>query len=229
MINKVYFSSLNLNKLIKLAERSNNILEVNHSDNLLIISVVENVGAIVSKAQSALGTGMVKNLTTEVFQKDTYRDETFKGLRMLIDAGSKRHARPDFQKASFRLAKVFDSHGKNLYRWSYEEQTKALKALFKDLGKEQAAKDLQMIGGSEWLEELKHDQKAFDEVFLRHQRQQEDQERSQDREVWLELKPALENLYTVLNALATTDQVEDLEQTIEQINSEIDLIMKDPR
>ena len=229
MINKVYFSSLNLNKLIKLAERSNNILEINHSDNLLIISVVENVNAIVSKAQAALGSGLVKNLTTEVFQKDTFRDETFKGLRMLIDAGLKRHARPDFQKACARLAKIFDSHGKNLYRWSYEEQTKALKALFKDLEQERAEQDLKMIGGADWLEELKHDQEAFDEVFLRHKKQREDEEKSADREVWLELKPALENLYTVLNALATTDQVEDLEETIDQINTEIDSIMKDPR
>ena len=229
MINKVYFSSLNLNKLIKLAERSNEILEVNHSDNLLIISVVENVGAIVSKARTALGNGMVQNLTTEVFQKDTYRDETFKGLRMLIDAGSKRHARPDFQKASFRLAKVFDSHGKNLYRWSYEEQTKALRNLFQDLEKDQAVQDLQAIGATEWLQELKHDQEAFDEVFARHKKQKEDEEKTADREVWLELKPALENLYTVINALATTDQVEDLDQTIGQINDEIDLVMKEQR
>ena len=73
------------------------------------------------------------------------------------------------------------------------------------------------------------DQEAFDEVFARHKKQKEDEEKTADREVWLELKPALENLYTIINALATTDQVEDLDQTIGQINDEIDLVMKEQR
>ena len=107
---------------------------------------------------------------------DQKRDRLFSGLSDLVSSALK-HFSEEVVAAAKRLKILFDTYG-NLAKLGDNKETSGVKNLIQDLEGRFAA-DLELIGGTAWVAELKASNEAFEELV--NARYDEATEKPEDR------------------------------------------------
>lgn len=221
MIEPVPYSTFSLSQLLTLGDQSYKIVKEQHPKNPLLAGVLERLSSAVETAEAAIGSTGKEALAEQVQLSDARRDDNYVGLCKHIEAGLKRHSSPAYQDACKRLIAIFNQNGRNLHRYSYASQTATLQSLFNDLDNAEAKADLSTVKATEWLKELKADQEAFDKVYAQRSKEKAGKDIPTDEAARKELKPAMENLYSVLNAFFISEQIRGLDSTLDILNETI--------
>lgn len=111
---------------------------------------------------------------------------------------------------------------RQLNKLSYDDQSAALKSLFNDLDTDAARADLETIGATEWLKELKADHEAFEAGYQQRNIEKSTRDIPTDLEARKLLASALDDLITVINAFKLSSQLENVDRTIALLNGTID-------
>lgn len=224
MIKDVYYSYLNPESIISLANQSLEIITTNHPKAEIFEKAIKNLKDSILKAEQAVGKTAKESLTDSVFRADTHRDATFIGFRNHIDAGLRRHRNPLYQEACAQISAIIDKHGRDVYKLPYAEQSTAFHAMLTELTSADVKPSLANASATGWVNELEMDQKDFDTVFLQRNVEKAADTSITDKEAIKLLKPELKNFYTLINAFYINGQTE-FETSINEINSTIDRII----
>ena len=226
MIRTIPTSLLSLSLLTTLCEQISNIVNRKFGDNPIISPILGKLNQAIEKAQLAINSSQLMELTEQVRIQDQKRDDGYRAFRDYVLAGTRR-LNETFRNACLSIAKILDQNGFSLYRLGYSEQTAALKSLFTDL--QSIEQDLKTADCIEWLEELKQAQSEFEEVHDKRIEKSSLKDIPTDKEAKTELVPVLELLLNSLEVLHASKQIEHMENTIKQVNETIDSTVKKAR
>ncbi|MAQ74909.1 MAG: hypothetical protein CL613_01085 [Aquimarina sp.] len=225
MIKDVYFSYLNPESLINLSTQSITVISTNHPDQPLLSTSISKLDAAIKEAEKAVGKTAKEALTGQVFQADSNRDSTFIALRTHIEAGLRRHRNTEYKTACERLYAIIEKHGKDVYKLPYAEQSTVFTALLQELKSGIVHQDVSTINAGGFVDDLDQDQQEFDTVYTKRNEEKAANTSITDRQAIKLLKPELNKFYTLINALYISEQVPDIDKSINEINSIIDRIM----
>ncbi|WP_271764801.1 DUF6261 family protein [Aquimarina algiphila] len=225
MIKEVYYSYLNPENLISLAELSAKIVKNNHPDESLFSKSITNLNTTIKQAELAVGKSSKEALTNKVYEADTNRDATFIGFRNHIDAGLRRHRNVEYLEACKRLNSIINTHGRDVHKLPYVEQSTVFNSLQEALNTKTAKNDLVTTNTTDWVGDLSLDQQEFEMIFAQRNANKAANITITDKESVQLLKPELKKFYILINAFYINEQVSGLENTINEINSTIDRIL----
>ncbi|WP_378188288.1 DUF6261 family protein [Aquimarina sp. W85] len=225
MIKDVFYSYLNPENLTRLSRQSIKIITDNHPNQDAFIMFIDKLDATTTAAEAAIGTTTKEQLTDTVYQLDTNRDQTFIGLRDHLSAGQRRHRNQEYASACMRLLSVIVKHGRDISRLPYNEESAVINALINEITSANYANDLDITHTKAWVNELQKDQEAFENTYVQRTAEKVANTTLTDRESVKLLKPELNKFYTLINAFYLSDQIPNLEKSIDQINDTIDRIV----
>ena len=232
MIRSVPYSRLELPELLTLSDQSYQVVTERHPEAAILASALNPLSDAMDETRLALGSTTKEELTEQVEIADARRDDSYKALVAYIKAGLLRHSQLSYQEASKRLLAIINQNGgRSLYRYGYSKQTAALESLFKDLNSAEALKDLATIQATKWLDDLKADHEAFKTVYAQREKVRANKSKNipTDDSARRKLQPALENLYTLVDAFFISAQIEGLKETIDILNKTIDRALASAR
>ncbi|WP_128755185.1 DUF6261 family protein [Aquimarina sediminis] len=126
----------------------------------------ETLEPIVAKIDAAFKQSYGSGLTQEVIALDERRDRAIVGLRSVADS-YKYHFDKSISEAATALYTNIASHGDNIQRLSYQEETAVINSIAKDWDTEPELKAAVMkLGLENWHEELKESNANFSVKYL---------------------------------------------------------------
>ncbi|MBQ4820020.1 DUF6261 family protein [Aquimarina sp. MMG016] len=121
---------------------------------------------LVSKIDAAFKQSQGSGLTQEVIALDERRDRAIVGLRGITDS-FKYHFDKSISDAADVLNNIIVSHGDNIQRLSYQEETAVINSIVKDMETEaEATAAVTTLNLDTWLTELKESNADFSTKYL---------------------------------------------------------------
>jgi hypothetical protein len=159
------FSYLNFQELLTFAERLIEIFKRRFAGNEFIVSQLTMLEAACDKLMKAFQKCAGSAFTSQLAEKDTSRDKSFRSLVKYLDGMSAVESKPVLAGASQALLTIIDKHDRGLYRYGYARESAALYALEKELSLDSSAQLLADAGATELFEELKVKAREFEDLY----------------------------------------------------------------
>ncbi len=211
----IAYSYFSLKDMHALAGQLVTVVNQAHGADGVLRAATERVEKQMKLTQQMLADSPAVDITSALAEADQQRDDGFMALRDTI-AACLRRLNPDIRRSAERLFPVFGRNDAQLHVLPYGEQTEAMNRLFADLEIDQFKKDIDTLGVTEALQELKEAQAHFVYVYevslSPDSKDEEDDIRARS-----ELKGALEVLVSVLNTLTALNKVDGISKTAAEI------------
>ena len=165
MINSISYSIYSVKAMHDLAKQIHQIVSEAHASHPMLASLLSTLNQTLEKTSSAIGKNLGSALTSQIKQADSDRDEAFVALRDYTQAGLRR-LNENYRLAAGKVYRVFEQHDLRLFKFSYAEQSAALKQLFKELQSPENQNALKVLHAQEWLKELEQAQAKFEELYV---------------------------------------------------------------
>lgn len=121
---------------------------------------------LINKIDAAFKQSQGSGLTQEVIALDERRDRAIVGLRGVTDS-YKYHFDTAIADAAGILNNIIVSHGDNIQRLSYQEETAVINSIVKDMEtEEEATAAIAALNLDTWLTELKESNSTFSAKYL---------------------------------------------------------------
>ena len=121
---------------------------------------------VVAKIDAAFKQSQGSGLTQDVIALDERRDKALVGLRAVTESYT-YHYDESIAKAAAELNGIIASHGTNLQRLSYQEETAVINSIVKDFETEpEAQAAVTALTLADWVNELKESNASFSVKYL---------------------------------------------------------------
>jgi len=165
---KISFSLLSVETILELANQCIKIISAKHFENPLIESSLEGLKEPIKKVELAIANDRKQEFTERVNNADFQRDQIFIGFRKYIEVFQYKEWDQAAKRASNNLLSIIRKHGAQLYKEGLTKQSSLMNAMFTDLEDEKAQLDIEKLGVSEWLIQLKRSQERFSRIFQQY-------------------------------------------------------------
>lgn len=137
------------------------------------------------------------DITNDLYESDSKRDDTYRGLAATIKAGG-YHFNQATKQAAAHVLPLFDQYG-NIAAKSFAEETAAINNLISKLNMDYAA-DVTALGIESWLSELQVNNTAFDTLFKSRNSKEAEKTQLRMKQVRLEVDAAYRQITNRINA-----------------------------
>ncbi len=160
-------------------------------------------GGIVA-LDNVFGTAKGSASTDTIENLDARRDDAFTGISFIADAYSK-HYEAEYRGAAKLVSATIAKYGKRIVTLNYLSETETLRSLvsdFENQGDVKAA--ITQLHLTEWVNELKAANTAFNEVYLSRNQELSEQP---DQNILDLKKPAIENFNSLINLVSSYNTI----------------------
>jgi len=162
MINSLNFSLFPSDELFTFAKRTLTIVEPKVVQTPGLVPFFNKTSETFALYQTALERETKNPFTLLLSEKDAVRDPAFMAFRIYVEAASYRIL-PGWAAAANKILEVIRRHGWSAAALGYKAETAAITNIISEV-RNKCADELNLIGATEWLNELETAQQDFDSV-----------------------------------------------------------------
>ncbi|WP_109831597.1 DUF6261 family protein [Reichenbachiella versicolor] len=216
MLDNIPYSTYPLGGLTTLAENLTKKATTHHPDDPMITASVNKVASAIELGREAIGSGMGSLKTKSLAEADNMRDLCYRSLRDYVKSGLMRESNKPYQKAAEKVWQVFKNNNTQLAKLPYREESAAIKSLLADI--EAVRDEVAVLNGTEWVEELKSANLAFEAVLEDRTDESATTDVTTDRAAAVELTNALKVFVSTIDSLSAFGQPSGIEDTVVELN-----------
>ena len=170
----------------------------NNDENLLKgITELYDVNSYLTKI---LNTSLSNPYTQKMRDDNDWRDSIFVGGRFNVKSYTYFKYDTVKQEAAEKVFEVFERHGIDLHRFSYQKQSSSLGSFIKDLSEAEMQAQLAALQLTTWMQELVKAHEQSETTFNLKASYKNGKESLAKRDAQIPVNDKLENLFTYLNA-----------------------------
>ena len=210
------------NEFIQFGNNVVSICDESNPQKLKIQEPLEKLRASLTDLEDIYKISQASAITSKLTELDDRRDNAIIFLRKLGDTFT-NHFDEAKQNAGQKLVEVIDKYGTPIYKQNYQAETGSLKNLINELETSSEYREiLDLLGGTEMLNEMKTANELFDEKYLLRNSQEVGKDDESFSKRRLEAKNNYRDLVQHIEAWATVTPTDGYTNLIDRFNDLID-------
>lgn len=221
----ITYTNLNQYRNGEFVKFMGNILDILKSydlDTLQLKSLVDQLEAQYLQLKKLFKVDRGSNLTEELIRLDKLRDSLFSGLLQILNGHAKYNPEDGKKINAQQLYDIMLTHGSDLNRKSYQEQTGALDDIFAEIeekGLEEQFAEFLLV---EFYNQLKSTNTEFNTTFLARNKEYALEPQGNMQEMRVQVSESFYTLEKNIEARAILESTEAYQNIIKELNSLID-------
>lgn len=210
------------NEFIQFGNHVVSICDESNPQDLKLREPLEKLRGSLTALEEIYKLNQASAITAKLIELDDRRDNAIIFLRKLGDTFT-NHFDEAKQNAGKKLVKVIDKYGTPIYKQNYQAETTSLANLIDDLEASSEYREiLDLLGGTEMLNEMKKANELFDQKYLLRNKQEAGKDDESFSEKRLEAKNNYRDLVAHIEAWATVTPTDGYTNLIDRFNDLID-------
>ncbi len=198
-----------------------NIITIGGNHDLATLNLAEKHSALeplYTKLTAVFKQDRGSDLTREIIELDKTRDSDYNGIRGVVGSYASHHHDEATKNLAAALLKVLESHGSNLARLSYQEQTAATEDIVNKV-EQNHADALSTLNLTGWFNHMKTTNQQFNTTFLARNKEYAEAPQEKLAELRDETTAALQEFIKFTNAYATINDTGAYDALINEVNA----------